>query len=366
MAKENVIVFDGEDKFIKPRKSVYSKTKGIAKNISANGEVISTSTTTQDTIKPLPIETPTYTSAVTSSQTTEDVVNEPPTSDSSDVVAYKKGIPINTPIQNYTEQRDFSVPIDDKLTGRGLVVDKYGNRLNIPIGEAINQNQPDWMKQQNPEYGSNPDEGAPNPTKYPFCPDGKIWNPNLERCVDYNPPREIVCEPGYIKNIDGICVEKPKLAREVCPEGYIKDENNKCVRIGGEVCPDGYVKDDTGICVKISNGGVICDEGFIKDANGKCIPIEKGINKDCPKGYVKDFEGICIPKKIDEGPKFPKDKNGDVIISQPNFGQPVGGGSGGGGGGSEETPTQLVKKNYFWLYILGAGILYMVLKKKSN
>ena len=41
MAKENVIVFDGEDKFIKPKKSVYSKTKGIAKNVNANGEVIS-------------------------------------------------------------------------------------------------------------------------------------------------------------------------------------------------------------------------------------------------------------------------------------------------------------------------------------
>jgi hypothetical protein len=44
----------------------------------------------------------------------------------------------------------------------------------------------------------------------------------------------------------------------------------------------------------------------------------------------------------------------------------VGGGGGGGGGGSEETPIAPVKKNYFWLYILGAGILYMAFKKKSN
>ena len=83
MAKENVIVFDGEDKFIKPKKSVYSKTKGIAKNVSANGEVISTSTTTQDTIRTLPIATPMNTSAVPSSQTTENVVNVPPSSGSS-------------------------------------------------------------------------------------------------------------------------------------------------------------------------------------------------------------------------------------------------------------------------------------------
>ena len=38
----------------------------------------------------------------------------------------------------------------------------------------------------------------------------------------------------------------------------------------------------------------------------------------------------------------------------------------GGGGGSEESATTPVKKNYFWLYILGAGILYMAFKKKSN
>ena len=108
------------------------------------------------------------------------------------------------------------------------------------------------------------------------------------------------------------------------------------------------------------------DVRMTKDKELVVIHDEKVDRETNGKGYVKDFEGICIPKKIDEGPKFPKDKNGDVIISQPNFGQPVGGGSGGGGGGSEETPTQPVKKNYFWLYILGAGILYMVLKKKSN
>jgi hypothetical protein len=317
MAKENVIVFDGEDKFIKPRKSVYSKTKGISKNVNANGEVISTSTTTQDTIKTFPIATPTNTIAVT------------------------------------TEQKNFSVPLDDKLTGRGLVADRFGNRLNIPIGEAINQNQPDFIKQT---ISKLPDE--PDVVTFPTCPDGTFWNISINRCVDMNyTPPEIACREGYIKNIDGICVEKPKLARDVCPEGYIKDENSKCVRIGGEVCPDGYVKDDTGICVKISNGGVICDEGFIKDANGKCIPIEKLFDKGCPEGYVKDFEGTCIKKVLDKG--------GDVIITQPNFGQPVGGG-GGGGGGSEESATTPVKKNYFWLYILGAGILYMAFKKKSN
>jgi len=320
MAKENVIVFDGEDKFIKPRKSVYSKTKGISKNVNANGEVISTSTTTQDTIKPLPIATPTNTIAVT------------------------------------TEQRDFSVPLDDKLTGRGLVADRFGNRLNIPIGEAINQNQPDFIKQPISKLREEPD-----------CPDGTFWNISINRCVDMNyTPPEITCREGYIKNVDGICVEKPKLARDVCPEGYIKDENSKCVRIGGEVCPDGYVKDDTGICVKISNGGVICDEGFIKDANGKCIPIEKKIDKGCPEGYIKDFEGTCVKIPIGGGIGGSIPGTG-VIISQPNFGQPVGGGSGGGGGGgSEETATAPVKKNYFWLYILGAGILYMALKKKSN
>ena len=302
MAKENVIVFDGEDKFIKPKKSVYSKTKGIAKNVNANGEVISTSTTTQDTIKTFPIATPTNTIAVPSAQTSENV--SPPSS----TRTTSKVLPTLNPIQT-GEQIDRSNPVlefDDKLTGRGLLSDAQGNKLVIPIGNPVNSN---------PEYGSNPDEGAPNPTPYPFCPSGYKYDPSYGRCVkDTSLNPDVVCEPGYIKDVNGVCVEKPKLSRDVCPEGYIKDANDKCVRIGGEVCPEGYRKDSMGLCVKMDIG---------------------------------------------DG------KGGDVIISQPNFGQPVGGG-GGGGGGSEESATAPVKKNYFWLYILGAGILYMAFKKKSN
>ena len=302
MAKENVIVFDGEDKFIKPKKSVYSKTKGIAKNVNANGEVISTSTTTQDTIKTFPIATPTNTIAVPSAETSENV--SPPSS----TRTTSKVLPTLNPIQT-GEQIDRSNPVlefDDKLTGRGLLSDAQGNKLVIPIGNPVNSN---------PLYGSNPDEGAPNPTPYPFCPSGYKYDPSYGRCVkDTSLNPDVVCEPGYIKDVNGVCVEKPKLSRDVCPEGYIKDANDKCVRIGGEVCPEGYRKDSMGLCVKMDIG---------------------------------------------DG------KGGDVIISQPNFGQPVGGG-GGGGGGSEETATAPVKKNYFWLYILGAGILYMAFKKKSN
>ena len=302
MAKENVIVFDGEDKFIKPKKSVYSKTKGIAKNVNANGEVISTSTTTQDTIKTFPIATPTNTIAVPSAQTSENV--SPPSS----TRTISKVLPTLNPIQT-GEQIDRSNPVlefDDKLTGRGLLSDAQGNKLVIPIGNPVNSN---------PLYGSNPDEGAPNPTPYPFCPSGYKYDPSYGRCVkDTSLNPDVVCEPGYIKDVNGVCVEKPKLSRDVCPEGYIKDANDKCVRIGGEVCPEGYRKDSMGLCVKMDIG---------------------------------------------DG------KGGDVIISQPNFGQPVGGG-GGGGGGSEESATAPVKKNYFWLYILGAGILYMAFKKKSN
>ena len=303
MAKENVIVFDGEDKFIKPRKSVYSKTKGIAKNVNANGEVISTSTTTQDTIKTFPIATPTNTIAVPSAQTSESV--SPP----STTRTTSKVLPTLNPIQT-GEQRDTTnevLQFDDKLTGRGLLSDAQGNKLVIPIGNPVNSN---------PEYGSNPDEGAPNPTPYPFCPSGYKYDPSFGRCVkDTSLNPDVVCEPGYIKDVNGVCVEKPKISRDVCPEGYTKDANDKCVRIGGEVCPEGYRKDSMGICVKIDIG-----DGTIPGTG--------------------------------------------VIISQPNFGQPVGGG--GGGGGSEETPIAPVKKNYFWLYILGAGILYMAFKKKSN
>ena len=155
MAKENVIVFDGEDKFIKPKKSVYSKTKGIAKNVNANGEVISTSTTTQDTIKTFPIATPTNTIAVPSAQTSENV--SPPSS----TRTTSKVLPTLNPIQT-GEQIDRSNPVlefDDKLTGRGLLSDAQGNKLVIPIGNPVNSN---------PLYGSNPDEGAPNPTPYLF------------------------------------------------------------------------------------------------------------------------------------------------------------------------------------------------------
>ena len=35
MAKKNVVIFDGEDKFINPKKAVYSKTRGQAKKIES-------------------------------------------------------------------------------------------------------------------------------------------------------------------------------------------------------------------------------------------------------------------------------------------------------------------------------------------
>lgn len=247
MAKESVIVFDGEDKFIKPKKSVYNKTKGIAKNVSATGEVISTSTTTNETIKTLPIATP----SATSSQTSENV-DTPPSSGSG-----------STSTTNV-------LPFDDKLTGRGLLSDASGNKLNIPIGDAINQS---------PNFGSNPDVGQPTPTPTPFCPSGTHYDITYGRCVeDTPPPIEKVCPDGYLKDVDGNCVENPKNP----PSG-----------------------DKTSTP---SDGGVV-------------LPI--------------------------------------------NFGQPVGSGGGGGGGGSEDAPAP-AKKNYFWLYVIGAGILYMAFKKKSN
>lgn len=245
MAKENVIVFDGEDKFIKPKKSVYNKAKGIAKNVSATGEVISTSTTTNETIKTLPIAT----GAQSSSQTSENVT--PPTSGGGSTSATNV------------------LPFDDKLTGRGLLSDAKGDKKVIPIGDAINQS---------PNYGSNPDAGQTDATPQPFCPSGTHYDVTYGRCVeDTPPPIEKVCPDGYLKDVDGNCVENPKNP------------------------PSGGT----------TSGGVV-------------LPI--------------------------------------------NFGQPVGGGTsgGGGGGGSEDSAQAPAKKNYFWLYVIGAGILYMALKKKSN
>ena len=246
MAKENVIVFDGEDKFIKPRKSVYNKTKGIAKNVSATGEVISTSTTSNETIKTLPIAT-----GVQSSSQTSENVDTTPSSGGRSVTAPNV------------------LPFDDKLTGRGLLSDGSGDKKNIPIGDAINQS---------PNFGSNPDAGQSNPTPNPYCPSGTHYDITYGRCVEDNPPPiDKVCPDGYLKDVDGNCVKNPKYA---------------------------------------------------------------------PK------DGTTPP-------------SGGVVVNQPSFGQPVGSGGGGGGGGSEDAPAP-AKKNYFWLYVIGVGILYMALKKKSN
>jgi hypothetical protein len=294
MAKSNVIVFDGEHNFISNKKHIYNKNKGKSMYVGATGEVISTSTTTQDTIKPLPIATPTYTSAVPSAQTSESV--SPP----STTRTTSKVLPTINVIQSGS-QGDLSNPVlefDDKLTGRGLLSDAQGNKTVIPIGNPVISN---------PEYGSNPDEGAPNPTPYPFCPSGYKYDISFGRCVkDTSLNPDVVCEPGYIKDVNGVCVEKPKISRDTCPEGYTKDANDKCV--------ENTTSTTTTTTTLANNGG----------------------------GDTTIIPGLGIA--------------------------PGGGGTGGGGGGSEETPQQVLaaEKNYFWYYLAAGALTYYLLKNSKK
>nr|XP_034824830.1 zonadhesin-like [Maniola hyperantus] len=99
----------------------------------------------------------------------------------------------------------------------------------------------------------------------------------------------------------------------LCKEGYLRDENGICVRISQcpKVCGENEIPtscfegicerrncSDLGkpvICVRprFCTDGCLCEEGYLRDENGKCIPIAQCPNIQCGVNEIFD---VCPPQ----------------------------------------------------------------------
>lgn len=119
-------------------------------------------------------------------------------------------------------------------------------------------------------------------TSNPICPNGGIFDIIKFQCEKRS---EAKCPEGFIQSpYDDLCVKK---LTEKCIQ---TDENGKCIKKEFENCQGDFVEaerpGDSNLCFieKIQD----CPEGYIKDFQNKCIK-----QAECPNGYILTNNGIC-------------------------------------------------------------------------
>ncbi|XP_063890544.1 zonadhesin isoform X2 [Helicoverpa armigera] len=153
--------------------------------------------------------------------------------------------------------------------------------------------------------------------------------PSVSKCI-----KDCVCKYGYLRDENGVCVPKEQCPVPTCPSNeqfsdctqvlcraqYCTEKDGPvfCPSISegscqeGCVCKEGYLRDDDGKCVAESEcKAVTCppNEEFSECANAVCRPLNcthRGLFLPCPQVSGCDKECICK-----EG--FLRDKNGDCV-----------------------------------------------------
>lgn len=131
------------------------------------------------------------------------------------------------------------------------------------------------------------------------CPQGQRRDPeNFLRCL---PPPTTSCPDGQRLNAKtNKCEQIPVTPR--CKQGEtLNTRTNKCERKGTTAkpgCAEGFVKDENGRCVPLVDEQPDCGRGFIMDENGRCVPIRlnRPTPTDCPDGMIfSTRRGACVP-----------------------------------------------------------------------
>ena len=423
MAKSNVIVFDGEDKFISKKKHIYNKNKGKAIYVGADGN----ESAPTDKVKATPV------TVVSTSTTTQDTANVPQAPPATQTPVVSKTAPsFGTYQGNEAPPSVTNVDQYQAQTPGGTVsTNKPGDTFVKVCGAGTIWNADNGACEPDPNYVS--------PTITKQCGDGQYFDPIYNKCIDV----PINCDPPKLL-IGGKCVDAP----ETAPVPTLPYQGNEKPPTPKTKCPDGWVwSEENGACENPDDSGykpkdiTQCKDGQYFDPiynkcidlppnceppnqviGGKCVaPIEPTPNKSCPKDFIWDEgSGQCVPytpKKQDYttttttinpecGPNaVPRgaaslcpdgfaycpqngmycipveplvttstttttttttsgDGGGNVIIPGLGIAPSSGGGGGGGGGSDDSTPQAVAKpKDYFWYYVAAGAIGFYLFRK---
>jgi hypothetical protein len=323
MAKKNVVIFDGEDKFINPKKAVYSKTRGQAKKVDSfksvraaledeEGPTQAPSEVIQDAGS-APVYEPTPQTAAPASAYNEPTptYSAPIYAPSPSEIASNISSVFSSPISNQ-EIRNTGMPNIGTST---VITDTaysplYDDRkTTMPVYEAPVEAVFRPTPEQPPAYvapvpqlpvfgndGNPPSLDARNPIYYtpnPVLDDRKSTMPVYEAPVEavFRPSdNQELLPPRSVAPIPQLPSTPPSTTGRPCPQG---------MRL--------YM----GTCIPIENEYSACDKGYMKEyIGGPCVPIPP----------ADDYIGKA-PIFDDRLPKdgLPTDRN---IIVGPNPYQP--------------------------------------------
>lgn len=332
MAKKSVIIFDGEDMFINPKKNVYSKTKGQAKNLenfkSVRGEEemgreqivedVTSGGGGGGSVTSTPIETTPIVAPVeqTSSQATK-----------------------TTPVESTAPIAETKITPSEPIYVPPIAVPPILPPDYIAPSPSLPPTRP-----TPPSDFVNPDDGSGG--RYSGGGETITDNPPLYKVDDGTPAKPIESAPVYVAPtpvlpqptpVEGDPVFRTPPTRPTPPDWINPDDgsggkysgddggggkdNPPLYKIddgtpakGGpdtskvptepvvEDCPKGYYKDSvTGECIKTPPDAIVTPDPL----EGGGSPVGKG-DKDippvpCPSGFINHpVTGACVPKPSDE------------------------------------------------------------------
>jgi hypothetical protein len=367
MAKENVIIFDGEDKFIKPKKHVYSKTKGKAEYANAVG-ALATSTNPDENVVASDVRAikstivPSTTTSSTTSESVAPITTFIPKGSVEDVgtAADRKLALIE---QRAAEAAAAAAKVFDDTTGvrgpgiaAGLVAqpNSSGGRITEPIQNILTPNPALLTDAQRKAV----EEGRASVTltdtprskdSVPICGYGLVYDAISNQCI---PGSKVDVGAGQ-------------------PTAGTEGSNVVATRESGILATTSTTTSTTTI-----GGSMYCEAGYYYDIpSGMCMKTPTQGHAPCPSGYLwDDTLGQCVETSgtittttttttTTQSPSNQVDVNIPIGLGT----APTIGGTSGGGGGSafpDETPKAVApKKSYFWYYVAAAGLAYYLYKK---
>jgi len=335
MAKKNVVIFDGEDKFINPKKAVYSKSKGQAKKVesfkSLRAALMDEEGTTQSASEAVYDDRAVADDLASYNQTTigggtataieapsqyvipnlpenlvappipilsddaipniplpslRDIINPSPSQPSYDVIRNAEYIERPQPIYiapspelpsyNYEDDRKTIMPIYEAPP-------QYVSQpiTQEPIESALEQERRNYLIAE----ANRPDNQRKVNTPIPELPSYNYEDEFRKKTF----PIENKPEPISTSTVfDDIVfspfpkIPAPPAKSPVSGIGLTFGENSGVKK----TCPDG-MRDYFGTCIPIQNQYAVCQQGYMKEyEGGPCVPIHaSGALGGCAAGY---------------------------------------------------------------------------------
>lgn len=378
MAKKNVIIFDGEDKFINKKKHVYSKEKGISAYVNAvateeegvaSNELKRQIVSSAQSVEPTP-------------QTTSSVVTETiaPQGIKTGLLKPLPSVSTPTPEEVVSNVGGVLREIVGGGTSRTPVGEPSGSIFTPPSStpSTIIMPTPNYSIPSSKFDDRLPNDGIPE-GRTPITEIGeKRINPIFTAPVPPLPPPDkpkdtiilptpILVDSG-VKDIKGQPIMvAPEVPKPKCPAGFMLDPiSGQCIQKGA---PENVVEPIDPCATPPSSPILLPNQKWVK--SGVCSwKIETIKNEEPPITPTTSTTTTTTTKKSGDSTSTTTTtttKKGVADIEIDNFGTApsYGGGVGGGGGGAfpDEQPLVAPKKNYFWYYV-AAGVLGYYLYKK--